>query len=254
MSSSVLIVEDNQALAENIGELFEDSGAEVSLVPDGARAIHFTETHPVDLAVIDLRLPGTHSGADLIPLLRETVPEAEIILVTGNATLDTAIAAVRHGVFAYVIKPFDPEHLLALGQRALAQVTLKREKQSLARELADSEALHRGVLDGAEALIVGLDAEGAISFCNRFASEVSGFGQEHTLGKGFSGFFACVETESKIANAVQSALRGLTVRQLQTRMPTRDGSMRTVRWSLRPVSTKGPMYPSVVAIGQDVSE
>ena len=89
----------------------------------------------IDLAIVDVRLPDL-TGVRLVPQLRTRMPDGEVILMTGDDSLDTAIAAVREGVFAYVQKPFAPHDLLALAARALAQVQLRRERTRLAVELA----------------------------------------------------------------------------------------------------------------------
>lgn len=137
----VLIIEDNLALAENVAELLEETGAGVRLATtvDAARAR--VAERAFDLAIVDVRLPDRVSGIDLVPALKESSPDGEVILVTGNATLDTAIAAVRHGVFAYVQKPFDPQDLLALAERALGQVRLRKERSVLEERAAEAEAM-----------------------------------------------------------------------------------------------------------------
>lgn len=137
----ILVIEDNLALAENVSELLEETGARVRIASTVAEAREKIAEHPFDLAIVDVRLPNDLSGIDLVPFLRQSSPDGEVVLVTGNATLDTAIAAVRHGVFAYVQKPFDPQDLLALAERALAQVRLRKERIELEARAAEAEAM-----------------------------------------------------------------------------------------------------------------
>ena len=137
----ILVIEDNVALAENVSELLEETGARVRIASTVAEAREKIAEHPFDLAIVDVRLPNDLSGIDLVPFLRQSSPDGEVVLVTGNATLDTAIAAVRHGVFAYVQKPFDPQDLLALAERALAQVRLRKERTELEARAAEAEAM-----------------------------------------------------------------------------------------------------------------
>ena len=137
----VLVIEDNVALAENVSELLEETGSRVRIASTVAEARAKIAERPFDLAIVDVRLPNDLSGIDLVPFLRQSSPDGEVVLVTGNATLDTAIAAVRHGVFAYVQKPFDPQDLLALAERALAQVRLRKERSELETRAAEAEAM-----------------------------------------------------------------------------------------------------------------
>jgi len=257
----VLIVEDNEPLAENVAELFQELGAEASICMDADAALDRAARWTFDLAVVDVRLPRGVRGVDLVPELRALSPDGEVIVVTGNATLDTAIAAVREGVFAYVQKPFDPDDLLALGERALTQVQLRHERAALARELARSEALYRGVVETVDALIVALDRDGRIAFANRAAAERIGRRAASLVGVPFPEAFARGPDRNRLRKAYQDARAGRLAPNLELRVP-REGpsnggepgdSDAVVIWTLTPLrsETKGP--PLVLAAGADVT-
>ncbi|MFW6051684.1 MAG: ATP-binding protein [Myxococcota bacterium] len=253
MKASVLVVEDNEALAENVAELFEEAGAEVTITDSAGAALEKARAREHDLAVVDLRLHGQQDGLSLVPDLKEASPLGEIILVTGNASLDTAIAAVRHGVYAYVLKPFDPEDLLALGERALAQVSLRREREGLARELAASEALYRGVVDTVEALIVGIDTGGQITFCNRHACTVVGLEPEEVQAQAFENLFAD-EHAHAMRRYLSCATQGDVIRDRDVPLRAGTGGERVVRWTLTPLHDSGAAKETVLAVGLDVTE
>ncbi len=139
-AARILIVEDNEDLADNVAELFDDLDGEVAIVTNADEALETAQTG-FDLAILDIRLSSHVNAIDLMPQLREASPDSEIILMTGHGTLDSAIAAVRHGAFAYVLKPFDPKELHTLSTRALERVFLRRDRDELARKLAESAAL-----------------------------------------------------------------------------------------------------------------
>ncbi|HJL31066.1 MAG TPA: response regulator, partial [Polyangiaceae bacterium LLY-WYZ-15_(1-7)] len=149
----VLLVEDNEALADNVCEILEDLEVDVTVAPTAAAALE--AGGGFDLALLDVQLPDA-SGLELLPQLRNRAPHAEMVLMTGQGSLESAIEAVRHGAFAYLLKPFDPDALLGTAERALAQVALRRERSALSRALSASEALYRGVVESADVLIVGL--------------------------------------------------------------------------------------------------
>lgn len=253
MNASVLVVEDNQALAENLVELFEEIGATASTFGSAPAALAHAREHDFDLAIVDLRLPGNVDGLSLVPPLKECSPLGEIILVTGNASLDTAITAVRHGVFAYVLKPFDPADLLALGERALAQVSLRREREALARELATSEALYRGVVDSVEALIMGVDRNGRITFCNRYAYNLIGLVSDECSGLPFVDLFLD-EHRKDMEFQLERALGGEVIRDRQVVMPTASHGERIVRWTLMPLETGSGTQLTLLVRGIDVTE
>jgi signal transduction histidine kinase len=179
---SALIVDDDLALAENLGELVESLGVNVEIVGTAAAARARTGDRFFDLVLVDVRLPDG-SGTDLIEPIRRHSPHTEVLLITGNATMDTAIVAVRSGAFAYVLKPFSPPELLETVRRALVQVASARERERLAAELERSERQHREVVEAVPALVMAVDGEGRISLWNHRLEEVSGFGRGEMFGK-----------------------------------------------------------------------
>lgn len=253
MSASVLVVEDNAALAENIAELFEDIGAEVVTCTHPADALREAAERPFDLFIVDVNLPGDESGVELVPRFRELSPQGQVLLMTGAASLDTAIEAVRHGVFAYVQKPFAAGDLLALGERALSQVALHRERQALARELAHSEAIYRGVVDTVDQLIIGLDDQRRVAFCNRCATEKLGYATRDLKGSPFVDLFASDEDRHLFSRLVERAERGESVSERHLHVHTRTGDTRLVRWRLTPLSADG-VVSLLLAVGLDVTE
>ncbi|HEY8426785.1 MAG TPA: ATP-binding protein, partial [Sandaracinaceae bacterium] len=253
MTIRVLVVEDNLALAENIQELFAETGAEVTVCARAGEALAHLESSSFDLAIVDVQLPDGVSGVDLVPHLKRASPGGEVILATGNATLHSAIEAVRHGVFAYLEKPFDPEGLLALGERALAQVALRRERAALAAELARSEALHRAVVETVDSLIVGLDADHRVRMWNRSAAEATGWSADEILGEDARTLLIEEADRARFERAVAAAGGGESV-DLSLRIRTRAGGHRVVRFRFAPLSPEGNAHPLVLAGGTDVSE
>jgi nucleotide-binding universal stress UspA family protein len=101
----LLIVEDNEALSENLSELFTAEGFEVLCAKNGHEALQKAALG-FKIAILDLRLPDT-TGTALLQKLKEFAPDAEALLLTGDADVNSAIEAVRAGAFAYLIKPVD---------------------------------------------------------------------------------------------------------------------------------------------------
>ncbi len=95
----LLIVDDNRDLAENLQDIFEPRGFVVRFTPSAREALALARVEGFDLALVDVNLPDA-SGADLLPALRDASPLGEVVLITGHATLDSAVAAVRGGRFS----------------------------------------------------------------------------------------------------------------------------------------------------------
>jgi two-component system sensor histidine kinase HydH len=135
----VLVVDDNAALIDNLREILEEAGYDV--LSAGTREEALRAAAPgFEVALVDLRLPDG-SGQEVGVELKSMQPEGEVVLLTGYATLETAIEAVRSGAFAYLVKPCSTPHLLLTIEQAMRQVRLHGEKRDLARRAAVAEKL-----------------------------------------------------------------------------------------------------------------
>lgn len=106
MARKILIIDDNTSLAVNLRDVLEGArelDVEVSLAPDRASGLEQAKRDGFDVAVVDIKLPDG-SGVDLIRPLQRASSHGEIILVTGFATVDSAIASLRAGEFAFILK------------------------------------------------------------------------------------------------------------------------------------------------------
>ena len=135
----VLIVDDNATLVDNLKEILEDAGYAVHGYGSCAAALHGAR-EGFDVALVDLRLPDG-DGTALAPQLKEAAPDGEVVLLTGFATLESAVAAVRAGACAYLVKPCATQELLVTVEQAMRQVRLHGEKRELSRRAQMAEKL-----------------------------------------------------------------------------------------------------------------
>ena len=136
----VLLVDDHEDLVENLTEILEEEGARVTRAARASEALERAEAG-FDVALVDIRLPDA-TGLSLLPQLKRAGDGfSEVLLITGNASLDDAIEAVGQAAYAYVLKPFDPADLLATVSRALEKVRLRRETRDLERRTRIAEKL-----------------------------------------------------------------------------------------------------------------
>jgi two-component system sensor histidine kinase HydH len=136
----ILIVDDHPDLIENLAEILEDEGAIVSKAMSAWQAVEVAR-QGFDVALVDIRLPDA-TGLTLLPLLKQASDGlTEVLLITGNGSLDDAIAAVGQDAYAYVLKPFDPADLLATVGRAVEKVRLQRDTREYERRARIAEKL-----------------------------------------------------------------------------------------------------------------
>ncbi len=139
MKANLLIVEDNVEFVANLREILEDLGHEVRTAPSCAKATGAARDW-VEVALVDLRLPDG-DGTLLAEQLKDENPDCEVVLLTGHASVESAAAAVRAGVWAYLVKPCATPDLLATLDKALRHVRAQVEKRELSRRAQIAEKL-----------------------------------------------------------------------------------------------------------------
>jgi DNA-binding NtrC family response regulator len=122
----VLVVDDENAVRASFDRVLSDCGFSVNAASDGPSALEYLRREPVDLAFVDLRMPGMN-GMDVVRNIRRTRPEIQVVIVTGYGTEETAQEARALGVGEFVAKPLGPAEISGLAERALA-----RKKQAQA--------------------------------------------------------------------------------------------------------------------------
>ncbi|MEZ4332075.1 MAG: response regulator [Myxococcota bacterium] len=115
----VLIVDDERGPRESLRMILSGSH-EVTTAEDAAEALDVLRTEAIDLVTVDLNMPGM-KGDELMRTIRAESPQTEIIIITGCGSIETAVEGIRHGVFDYLIKPFDVVQVTASVERALAR-------------------------------------------------------------------------------------------------------------------------------------
>ena len=125
----ILIVDDEKSVTVALGLILREAGFEVLTADSFAEAIKVLCVATIDLVITDLRL-SDGSGIDLITHIKSEAPETEVILMTGYGSVDITIEAIKRGAYYYLEKPFTPQCLFALVERALQFATLRRENET----------------------------------------------------------------------------------------------------------------------------
>jgi response regulator RpfG family c-di-GMP phosphodiesterase len=113
----ILVVDDERGPRESLRMILSGSH-DVQTAEDGASALEWLRTEPVDLVTVDLKMPGM-GGDELMRTIRSEFPQVEIIVITGCRSVEAAVEGIRHGVFDYLTKPFDVVQVTASVERAL---------------------------------------------------------------------------------------------------------------------------------------
>jgi len=133
---SIVVIDDDPAMRLSCRKILDKSGYRVETFEDGASGLEGVERLKPDLVIVDLKMPGI-SGLEVISRVLEADPSAVIVVITGYATIDTAVEAMKAGAYDFLPKPFSPDELRIIVQRGLERrrLMLEARRQELEREL-----------------------------------------------------------------------------------------------------------------------
>jgi DNA-binding NtrC family response regulator len=212
----VLIVDDETAILDTLRILLKRDGFEVFTASSGQQGLEsLAEVRP-DFVLSDIRMPVV-SGIDILNAAKEMDPELPVILMTAQASLNSAIQAVNQGAFHYVQKPFSNDEMLVICHRAAEARVLKRENQALKKEIR-----RRDVTSAARPAGVSRSFVDAIKLAETVAptdstlliSGESGTGKEviaryvHALSDRAAGPFVSINCGALPENLLESELFG----------------------------------------------
>jgi PAS domain S-box-containing protein len=244
----VLIVDDNTELVDTLRAVIASGvpGSVIETAETGAAALPLAQ-QGFDVAIVDVKLPDV-SGIDLIRPLRAVSPFSEVLLLTGYASVDAAIGALRSGAFAFVLKSFRPEELISIVDQALTKVELKHEREELERR-------YRDLVEVTDVLVVALSATGDVALMNRKAASLVGTTSEQAHGRPFESWLLDEDHVTMRSALAETRAQSRAV-EVETGFCDRSSGLapargKRIRWHL---SRSRDAADLVYGIGLDVTE
>ncbi len=139
LSGRILIIDDEPGLRQTFTRILRQAGCEVTTAADGPEALQRLSTSSFDLAYLDIHLPGI-DGLQVLKEAHRLYPQLSVILFTAHASLQSALEAMRLGASDYLIKPIDPDTLLARTRVILEEQTVQRRKRELQAQIEALQA------------------------------------------------------------------------------------------------------------------
>ncbi|MCD6569675.1 MAG: hybrid sensor histidine kinase/response regulator [Deltaproteobacteria bacterium] len=130
---SILIIDDEETIRDGCRQVLQKSGYNVLTAADGTEGIKIAREAKPFLAFIDLKMPGI-SGTEIMDILSKDIPDIVLIVITGYASIVSAVESMKKGAYDYLPKPFTPDQLRAVAQRGLEHRGLKIEARGLKEE------------------------------------------------------------------------------------------------------------------------
>ena len=138
---NILVVDDEEIVRDSLSGWLEEDGYHVVKAENGRKALERLPERDWNLAMVDLKMPGM-DGIELMEEIRKVRPDATVIIMTAYATVDTAVKAMKHGAYDYIVKPFNPEDLSLTIRKIIEHQNLVRENLYLRKELTKQYRLH----------------------------------------------------------------------------------------------------------------
>jgi DNA-binding NtrC family response regulator len=143
MSDKILIVDDEASNRNILGQELIHRGYAVDLAREGREAIRKLESAPADLMILDYMMPAMN-GLDVLKELRALGNEIPVIMITAYGSVERAVDAMRAGAYDFITRPFEPDHIALVVQKALERHRLQREVEVLTEEAGQRHRLVMG--------------------------------------------------------------------------------------------------------------
>ncbi|MFC1652977.1 sigma-54-dependent transcriptional regulator [Planctomycetota bacterium] len=136
--ANILVIDDEEVIRDSCQQALTREGYGVKVAEDGAQGLALIQNHSFDLIILDLKMPGT-SGMELLTRIREIKPETAVVIITGYATIRSAVDTMKSGAYDFLSKPFTPDHLRNIVNEALTKRQTKKGKATSQSCLIDGE-------------------------------------------------------------------------------------------------------------------
>lgn len=224
---SILIVDDDTALLRTWEMILTRKNYRVFTAPDGATALALAHQHALNLAIVDIRLPDM-SGNEVLAQLKTLRPDIEIVILTGNATLESAVQALANGAYRYVIKPVNPDELLATLEQALHKQRLVIENRHL---LSSLQSIFRAAPVG-----IGVLVNRVLVQVNERICEMTGYTREELIGQSARILYPTQEDFEYVGTVKYQQIHEHGIGTVETRWQRKDGTVLDILLSSVPLN------------------
>jgi diguanylate cyclase (GGDEF)-like protein/PAS domain S-box-containing protein len=182
---SILIVDDEARMRSSLRALLARPDRDIVESDHGAAAKAALARQRFSLVLMDIGLPDI-SGLDLLRWMSQHHPDTPVIMVSGDGRIDSAIRALRYGAVEFLRKPDELDTLAVKVDAALERRRLQDEHRLMTAQLAQSERLHRFLVDNSPDIVYALDEHGCFAYVNPRAETLLGYRRDELIGQPFS--------------------------------------------------------------------
>lgn len=185
----VLIVDDDESVLMLMSSALERAGYDVRAEESAIQALAAISSERILVAVSDIMMPEM-DGLTLLTKIKEKSPDCLVIFITANASIDSAVFALKEGAFAYLRKPFNPDELVVAVKSAFTKIHLLEQNKKFVTELKAARDYNETILRNLTYTVIAVDVEGKIKKLNHAMEKLLGYREEELLGQSIETIFA----------------------------------------------------------------
>jgi two-component system phosphate regulon sensor histidine kinase PhoR len=185
----ILVIDDERVMREGCSRICQSLGCEVVTAEEGSGGIQLLKEQEVDVLLLDMMMPGI-SGMEILEWIQEQAPDLVVIVITGYATVELAVEAMKKGAYDFISKPFTPDQLRLVLRRALERRRLQREAERLReerarslRDIAEEQSRLRTIIQAMADGVLVTDRDGVVVLHNPPAGRFFGLQDEPLVGR-----------------------------------------------------------------------
>ncbi|WP_419659759.1 two component system sensor histidine kinase [Desulfosarcina variabilis str. Montpellier] len=191
---TVLVVDDEKGIRDGSARIIDRMGCHALTAKNGEEGLDIIGRTDVSIVLLDLKMPGI-DGMEVLKRIQTLNPDILVIIITGFATIETAIEAMKRGAYDFIPKPFEPDQLRIVVNRALEKITLKKEAANLEAErrrtLADlgtEKSRVHTIIDSLPNGIVVTNADGQVVLMNPAFGRLLSLSEDTATGDHISAY------------------------------------------------------------------
>jgi len=249
----ILIVDDEPRMCDSLEVLLSNEGYKTQTACSGQEALKRLEERDIDLVLLDIVMPDMN-GLDIMDHIKQRQLDSLVIVITGHASMDSAIESLRRGAHDYLRKPFEFDELVKRVENAVEQKRLKKEYEVINGKLRLSERRYQYLVKNSPDIIYTVDMEGSFTYVNPAWERVLEHAAEMVIGRTFADF-ASQEAAAGCLNMLKKVEReGVTISDASCTLVHKDGSSRLFSMSGAPNLDSNGKVVGMVGMFRDITE
>jgi signal transduction histidine kinase/DNA-binding response OmpR family regulator len=208
----IVITDDEIRMTDSLKILLGDKGYDIETFQNGRDALNYLGTNECDLVLMDVMMP-IMNGFEALSYMKDHHPEVTVIIMTGMASIDSAIRALRGGAYDYLCKPFEYDELIKKVDNALSHRRLSKEKNLISHQLQSTEARYQYLVHNSPDIIFTLGPQDKFVFITDKIKNCTDLSSQDLLGRSFSSIVHHQDVE-QVLDYFQGVRSGGTTKDL----------------------------------------